>query len=223
MADVLTRIRKLLALSTSANEHEAAAAALAVARTLAAYRLTLGEVLATEVIERQVLRPEEPWAQVLISVVAAGCGCRVIFSGPALLIVGGVMDVDTAATLYGRLYTQIGRLARSGWRQHVADLTDPHYGVYPSLREPGAEASWRESFALGAVGVVQERLAGFTAAPPADPETEALVRLDHGRIAALARADGYIRRRWPGARKSRGRTYRLHMGALSAGKGADVG
>lgn len=225
MADVHTRIRKLLALSASANEHEAAAAALAVARVLAAHRLTLGEVLAKEVIERQVLMPAEEWAAALAVVVAHGCGCRVITTRRTLLMVGGVMDVETASTLYARLYTQIGRLARSGWKAHVASLTDPHYGVYPSLLEPGAEASWKESFALGAVGVVSERLSGFStpeSVVPPDPEGAALVRLNHSRVEALARADSYIREKWPHVRKGKGRAYSLHMGALSAGRGADV-
>ena len=228
MADVHARVRKLLALGKSANEHEAAAAALAVARVLAAHRLTLDEVLAAEILARQVLQPKEPWAQALLAVVAAGCGCRLLLTGPVARVIGTALDVDTALTLHARLTLQIHTLAMDGWKRHVADLTDPHYGVYPSLLEPGAEAEWKTSFALGAVGVVQDRLGGApgTAQDPGlrgTSEAADLVRLDLSRAEALRRADEYVRARWPGARQTKHRTYRLHLGALTAGKGSHVG
>jgi|OpeIllAssembly_1097287.scaffolds.fasta_scaffold00600_8 hypothetical protein len=226
-ASAITKIWKLLALSKSANEHEAAAAALAVARLLAEHRLTEGDIAQTEVVERQAIIDADPWVQQLAATIAAGCGCRILLgqrtAGVTVVFVGSILDADAALRMLSRIEVQIRRLMDAGWKAHVADLTDPHYGVYPSLLEPGAEESWKLSFALGAVEVVRLKLFGLDTEVKTGSEVEALMRMSTSRDEALGRVDTYVKGKWPDARPSKARqTYHLHMGALTAGKQTDV-
>lgn len=227
-ASAILKVQKLMALSKSANEHEAAAAALAAARVLAEYRLTEADIAEAAVFEHAAVVTEEPWVVTLATAIAAGCGCRLILRPPVAglhpaVFVGSLLDTEAAARMLLRLDLQIRRLMEAGWKQHVIDLTDPHYGVYPSLLEEGAEAEWKAGFALGAVGVVQDRLLNLVPeARPTETESTALVRARTSRDEALNRADAYVRGRWPSARPAKGQTYRIHLGGLTAGKQTDV-
>lgn len=86
MADdkILDKIKKCLALASSANEHEAAAALRQAQKLMEAHGVTQGDVLASQASEATaragaVTKPAQ-WETMLANRVAAAFGCELIFS-----------------------------------------------------------------------------------------------------------------------------------------------
>lgn len=179
MSDVIARVRKLLALSKSANQHEAQLAFETASRMLAAHRLTWAEVVERKPVERDFLKPDATWEMALLQACAAASGALMLLgtqTRTCRLLAWQTEALDAAQAMYETLRGRLPRLADDGWRAHVAELTDPYYGVHPSLREPGAEDEWRASFLLGvALGLAQKVPPAQAAA--ADEASVALVRI----------------------------------------------
>lgn len=81
---IIAKIRKCMALSASANEHEAAAALRQAAKLMEAHGITDGDLLAAEASERAAQsgakRKPSTWESVLASKVAEAFGCRLVFA-----------------------------------------------------------------------------------------------------------------------------------------------
>lgn len=177
-ADVIAKIKKLRALATSDNEHEAAAAAAAAERLLQEHRLSEAELEGDSGPKEQAELSEDPldvfgrkaqvWKGVLVFGLGKLHGCyvfqdRVRRRGATEIhlvyrIVGRPSDVATVRYLYAWLTSEIERLAH----QHGK----------------GKGRTWFNSYRRGAVAGVLEAMRGASKAVRAEASATALVRLD---------------------------------------------
>lgn len=163
MADVLDRLRKLLALAKSDNPHEASLAAelaqkLMVQHHLDEFALENADRPPEEPIEDQgAIEPERDgqprripsWEVFLAGAVARSVDCRIYYTpGERISVVGRKSDAQVARYLFMYLARAINRLADTFWKQE-------------GDRRQGA-ARWKNGFRLGAVETIRVRLqAGY--------------------------------------------------------------
>ena len=130
---VIERIRKLLALSTSSNEFEAAEAAAKAQELLLKYNLSMAtvDVPETDAVDRvNWLCPDQTWQQVLVNGIATTNLCQVVRydSKSKLAIFGSMSNVEVVEYLYSYLAAAIDRLCqdkckgqgvayKNAWRQ----------------------------------------------------------------------------------------------------------
>jgi len=216
MSAIEERIRKLLALADSPNENEAAAAAVKAQALMLRYGIEMATIAASGglAVDEHVLDGKvDPWRRMLAAAVARSAGGRVVwapdgygrgqgkifFYGPAG-VVGGIVG------LYRYLEAQlvvISAAATAGRRER---------------RVHGR--TWRNSFLLGAVGRVGQRLDARRA--------ETVQAGENGRALVLVKTavDREIERRWPeletsGYRPSVARS--AYDAGSHAGKHVDLG
>lgn len=191
MSAIEDLIRKLLALADSPNEHEAAAAAEKAQELMLRHGIELATVAASthqplKVDEDAVSGKADPWRRILAGAVASSAGGRVVWHpdcyGPRnqgrLLFYGPAGTVHGMVDVYRYLETQLTVISAiataSRAERHVHGRT------------------WRNSFLLGAVGRLSERL---HARRNASAETS----IDDGRALVLVKTavDREIERRHP--------------------------
>lgn len=188
---VLARVRKLLALASSPNPHEAANAAARAHALIEAHRLQ--EWLAAEhdvatdpdPIEAAPDSPLEtgrrvrPWKTRLASVLAEAHGCVAYTDhrGDAdrIVLIGRARDRAAVFELWTWLVKRIEWLSAT-------------HGSNKSRR-------WHEAFRIGVVDAVAERLAGATGEALTAYEGAALVRVDAQRAAHREALDRFIAER----------------------------
>jgi hypothetical protein len=181
------RIRKLLALSQSPNEHEAASAAAKAQELLTQHQLTREDVTETEFAYLDVflsLAPGElTWHIAVALAVAKPNGCTVLqgdLPGTHLLRFVGEHDVlDTVVAFYHDLLPIFRAVVEQEWQSYVQEYTDPLYGVYPGVLD--TEGSWRQSFLYGMAARLHERLLETrreVAEHYSEDRSSALIRLD---------------------------------------------
>ena len=181
---LLAKIRKLLALSQSPNEHEAVLAAARAQALLTEHGLSLGDLEETEHAHFDYLLSTGVWRYHLLGGIAQVNGCVVLLrqgNNQFVRIVGAASVLDGVKTLFETLQDLLAHLTEVEWRAHVLGSMDPWYGVYPSLLEPGYEPEWRESFLTGATVRVMERLFQArqeTVEAHESDTSQALMRLD---------------------------------------------
>lgn len=175
---VIERVRKLLALSNSSNEHEAALAAAHAQRLLAEHNLAISELEMREEgageAELTVARTVPKWLSSLFAVVAHAFDCMAIVASTAdagrLRFIGVGKDPAVAACTLQFLMQELRRLASRYLKQQAADL------LSPAIRR-----RMRDSYLLGGVQGVQQAMALQKAATPTTagalvPVKEALIR-----------------------------------------------
>ncbi|MFT6145017.1 MAG: hypothetical protein ACJAZO_002956 [Myxococcota bacterium] len=149
-SDVLDRVRKLLALATSPNVHEAAAAAVRAQRLIDEHRLQ--DLLAAEAAEPdfddardepiETSKRLRPWKASLASVLAEASGCvaYTLTRGrkQSIVLVGRSEDREAVAAMYSALVAQVE------WLSATAG--------------PGQTKKWHASFRLGAVHSIRTAL-----------------------------------------------------------------
>lgn len=154
---ILSKIRKLLTLAKdkAATPGEAAAAAARAQALLFEHKLSLVDV-ESKTGEKEAYGKEDTklggaknmmkWRQTLMFAVARYNFCRAISLGSSgvMSLIGKPTDVEFVKWLYGYLVEEIDRLARLYATAHAA----------PNNREPMIR-----QFAVGAVGVIRQRLA----------------------------------------------------------------
>ena len=161
MADIVGRIKKLIALSKSNDSPEEAAQAAAHAQDLM-FKYQIGEV-DLDVGDTDERTPEEItnnpiqtadtkraiWKSSLAHAVANGFGCEMYFSrgmgGYQLNIFGTASAVQTVHYMYGYLALEITRLSEREWLEHGK-----------GRNENGK--TWKNSFRLAAVTELRARL-----------------------------------------------------------------
>jgi hypothetical protein len=172
MSAIEERIRKLLALADSPNENEAAAAAEKAQALMLRYGIEMAVVAASsgerlEVDEHVVGGKVDPWRRMLAAAVAGSAGGRVVwapdggrghgkafFYGPAGAV-GGIVE------LYRYLEAQLVVIAAA---------------ATAARRERRVHGrTWRNSFLLGAVGRLGQRLDARCAATETGDDSRALV------------------------------------------------
>lgn len=154
---IIERVRKLLALSASSNEHEAALAAAHAQRLLAGHNLALSELEVREEgageAELQLARTLPKWISSLFATVAGAFDCFPIVTSTAdrsrLRFIGVGEDPGVAACTLQYLISELRRLA-SGYQRSVEAS---HGRLSAADRQ-----RLRASYLLGAVHGVRQAL-----------------------------------------------------------------
>lgn len=204
---IIDRIQKLLRLSKSSNEHEAALAASNAAALMAEHQISdaqlrvddptaPNEAIGDTVVERRGTRIA--WRGRIAHGVAASMGCKMYWrDGGNVSIIGKPSHVAAVTYTYQYLCCEIDRIADEAWEQH-------QYEARETVRV------WKNAFRLGAASVIHSRLhadIGREAAKPAGRESQAMVlvrqdvqavmayaanlHLRAGRPAKVSSRDGY--------------------------------
>lgn len=154
---IVERIRKLLALATSSNPHEAALAAAHALALAQRHNLDLAALpnSDTEIVEEAFdVGPGAAWRWLLMGAIARAHFCAALRtraggrSSGRMLLLGRRHDVAVCSFLYVYLARQIARLTEIGW--HRAAFV---YGEHVDAR------TWKGDFRRGAVAEIGERLA----------------------------------------------------------------
>jgi hypothetical protein len=165
---LIDRVRKLLELSKSTNEHEAASAAARAAELMsehaisAAMLATTSESPAPEAIEEAALYADTPkdapskrvaWRESIAAAVARSLDCEIFHShGPGgvlqLHAIGRASSVATWRYMAAYLFRTVDELADAAWLADGADLAA--VGQRPR--------AWKGAFRLGAAHVIATRL-----------------------------------------------------------------
>jgi len=153
MEKVISKVRKLLALSKSSNEHEAASAAAKAAEMLNEHQLSeaacLGEAQQPdEPADKHVLdasaRKRVAWRGSIAHGCAIALGCKMYWHGPRIMLIGRKSDVQSAHYLHAAICGEVDRLADARY--------DEHGRYYDAAR------AWKNAFRVGAAQVIQQRL-----------------------------------------------------------------
>jgi len=155
---VIDLIAKLLRLSTSSNEHEAALAASRAQELLIKHNLSMAEIeahrddkdktpvnLLSETLDITVPKNYGDWKKFLIASVAKYNLCKAILSsdGSRVYIIGPQQNVEVVKLLYGWLVDQIMTLSSKACKEYTG------YDRIPTFRR---------AFFIGAVDTVRNRL-----------------------------------------------------------------
>lgn len=208
---VLERVRKLLALATSPNVHEAASAAAMAQALIARHRLEswleAEAAVTTDPIEDgrdaplEVARKVRKWKVVLAGALAEANGCvsYTLRQGreEAIVLVGRAVDRAAVLELWSWLVKRIEWLSAT----HGA----------------GESRQWHDAFRVGAAVAVGERLASVAEQVRGEQEAGAMVRLDPVALAQQAALDAYVREH---LRLGPGRGIRVEAAAWERGRDA---
>jgi hypothetical protein len=157
---ILARVRKMLALATSSNEHEAVAAREAADSLKREHGLTDAEISAPDEQEIHEMPMgaagfEAGWKFTLVTVVARSCHCEAVGlrvgERRKVRIVGKRPDVDRADRIFRHLLVAIDRLAAV--EIGAIDWDDPSEASPAGSSDPEA---YLDSYRLGAVARVSE-------------------------------------------------------------------
>ena len=152
MNSITDKIKKLLALSKSANEHEAASAAAMAAALMVEHHIsevTFDDVstnddLGSFCIDRGGHR-KVTWKGDLLGGAASAFGCNWYWHGSNLHIVGHSSDVDAIKYTYQYLVREVNRLAEKSWKAFY-------------LQEFETARGYKTSFRRGASMTIRKRL-----------------------------------------------------------------
>ncbi len=185
---IIEKIRKLLALANSTNEHEAALAAGHAQRLLSEHNLAMADIetkhpsQTADKVETSVAKTLPKWVRNLSSGVCSAFDCQAIHH-PAqgkLTFIGVGADVQVAAYSFAYLDKTVRRLCYSYMKQHVSD----------NLPNRSRELM-RQSYYLGAVSTINSHLLQQKTQSPITPGT--LVPIKEGLIKKAMSELGRIR------------------------------
>lgn len=169
---IIDRIRKLLSLTKSSNEHEAAAAGAKAAELMRKHEIDQAVLAATAPGETP---PEDivtdgigerhgksvSWRVIIGQGVAAATGCRQWADGGRMEAMGTRSAVGTWNYLCQYLAREVDRLADAGWNAYPTTL-DRVSGV----------RSWKNAFRVGAAQTIRRRLIDQAAAQSASKRSD---------------------------------------------------
>ncbi len=188
MEKIIAKIQKLLALANSSNEHEAALAAAHAQRLLSEHNLAMADIeseqkpQSADKVEAQVSKTLPKWVRHLSSGVCTAFDCQAIHH-PAtgkMTFIGVGADVQIAAYTFSYLDKTVRRLCSSYMKVHVSrDISNRHRELK------------RQSYYLGAVSTINNRLREQKAVTPTTPG--ALVPVKEGLIKKAMNDLGPIR------------------------------
>lgn len=152
---VIDKIRKLLALSNSSNEHEAALAASHAQRLLSEHNLAMEDIetgsttLKADKVETPVSKTLSKWVRYLSAGVCSAFDCQAVHH-PALgrmTFIGVGADVQVATYTFTYLERTVRKLCKGYLQQHVEDsIPNRHRELM------------RQSYYLGAVSTITTKL-----------------------------------------------------------------
>ncbi len=184
---IIEKIRKLLALSNSCNEHEAALAASHAQRLLAEHNLAMADIETTpkpekaDSIETAAAKTLPKWLRHLVAGVSSAFDCQAIHhpANGKLTFIGVGADVQIAAYTFSYLDRSVRKLCAGYMKQHATDA------VSGRRRE-----LLRQSYYLGAVSTITRMLAAQKQQTPVTagalvPVKEALIKQAMGEIGQI--------------------------------------
>ena len=186
--DIIEKIKKLLALANSSNEHEAALAASHAQRLLSEHNLAMADIEAShrpdkaDKIETAVAKTLPKWLRHLSAGVSTAFDCQAIHH-PAtgkMTFIGVGADVQVASYTFTYLERIVRKLCGTYMKQHVSSTIPNRH------RE-----LMRQSYYLGAVSTITARLREQKIQTPVT--TGALVPVKEGLIKQAMNEIGPIR------------------------------
>ncbi len=220
---IIEKIRKLLALSNSSNEHEAALAASHVQRLLSEHNLAMADIETSQKpekadrIETSAAKALPKWVRHLCAGVSSAFDCQAIHH-PAtgtMSFIGVGADVQIAAYTFSYLEKTIRRLCTAYIKLQVSAATANRQ------RE-----LIRHSYYLGAVSIINQLLAAQKKETPITPGTlvqhkEALIRQtvnELGHIRTIRSRKSYVNSGAYLQGQSDGKQIGIHRGIASETK-----
>ena len=185
---IIEKIKKLLALANSSNEHEAALAASHAQRLLSEHNLAMADIEAAHTpdkadkVETTVSKTLPKWMRHLSAGVSTAFDCQAIHH-PAtgkMTFIGVGADVQVAAYTFAYLDRTVRTLCSNYIKQHVTSTISSRY------RE-----LMRQSYYLGAVSTITARLREQKIQTPVT--TGALVPVKEGLIRQAMNEIGNLR------------------------------
>lgn len=160
---IIDRIRKLLELAKSSNEHEAAAAAARAADLMRKHEIDQAVLAATqpgdatpeEIITDGIGKEQgksTSWRVLIGQGVSAATGCRQWSEGGRMKAMGTRSAVGTWNYLCQYLAREVDRLADEAWDGPTGHLARAAAGYNMSTR------SWKNAFRVGAASTIRLRL-----------------------------------------------------------------
>jgi hypothetical protein len=154
-APIIEKIKKLLALANSSNEHEAALAASHAQRLLSEHNLAMADIEAAnkpdkaDRVETTLSKTLPKWLRHLSAGVSSAFDCRTVHypSTGKMTFIGVGADVQIAAYTFVYLNRTVRRLCGSYMKHNVS----------PALANRHSELM-RQSYYLGAVSTITTRL-----------------------------------------------------------------
>ena len=151
---IVERIQKLLALSQSSNENEAASALAKAQAMLAEHNLSMAEVQVRTGVKSAYVREiynlnsHDNWRRFLLGEIAHNNFCHVVTHGGTLSVslVGERDNIQVVQVMYASIASQLERLAVAWYRVYQ------HNGGYVAAR------TWKNNFFIGAVMTIRQRL-----------------------------------------------------------------
>jgi hypothetical protein len=146
---IIDKIKKLLALSTSSNPHEAALAAAKAQEMLARYNLEVSQVQTSEPVSRyeQTALSTGPrvWRRQLLHIIAKYNFCQTIYDSQRkqVLLIGERHNSEAVQVLYEHLAQQLDHMALESYQNSSREL--------PAI-------TWKDSFYAGAIHSLDLRL-----------------------------------------------------------------
>jgi hypothetical protein len=185
---VIEKIKKLLALAASCNEHEAALAATHAQRLLAAHNLAMADIEAAhkpdtaDRVETAAAKSLPKWVRHLSAAVSSAFDCQAIHhpANGKLTFIGVGVDVQVAAYTFTYLERTVRKLCTAYMRQHA--------GVAVPARQ---RELLRHSYYLGATATIARQLQEQKKQTPVTPG--ALVPVKEGLIRKAMEEIGPIR------------------------------
>ena len=185
---IIEKIKKLLALANSSNEHEAALAAGHAQRLLSEHNLAMADIEAAhkpdkaDKVETAVSKTLPKWVRYLSAGVSTAFDCQAIHH-PAtgkMTFIGVGADVQVAAYTFTYLERIVRKLCANYMKQHVSSaLANRHRELM------------RQSYYLGAVSTINASLKEQKVQTPAT--TGALVPVKEGLIRQAMNEIGNVR------------------------------
>ena len=185
---IIEKIKKLLALANSSNEHEAALAASHAQRLLSEHNLAMADIDAShkpdkaDRVEMKLSKTLPKWLRHLTAGVSAAFDCQAVHH-PAtgkMSFIGVGADVQVALYTFAYLERTVRQLCSDYMKQHVgASLANRHRELH------------RQSYYLGAVSTVNSRLSRQKVVTPIT--TGALVLVKEGLIRQAMSEIGKLR------------------------------
>jgi hypothetical protein len=185
---VIDKIRKLLALANSSNEHEAALAAGHAQRLLSAHNLAMADIDSAAIpekadrVETITSKNLPKWIRHLVAGVSSAFDCQAIHHPDSgkLTFIGVGADAQIAVYTFAYLQRAVRRICSSYMKQQ------------DNIASSGRQRELlRQSYYLGAVAAINHRLLSQKKETPAT--TGALVPLKDGLIRAAMNEMGRMR------------------------------
>lgn len=204
---IVVKIKKLMALSKSGNENEAAFAAAKAQELLVKYNIEMSQVENVKLDREETRLVSEfkelfgtnkiQWKRDLAFAVAKGNMCKGVSSGTGMYFLGKKANVEVAQFMYEVIVRDIERIADDNWKQIlvIRQLQDanPHLKLFsdPTLQYVHGK-TWKASFYVGATRIIRERLEeNMTEMGVNDPTFSALIRLDSKNL------DDFLKQQFP--------------------------